>query len=98
MMWTWGASWRGPSTLTLGPGGVCAASGGAVPTSANAEMMILTDARMWPPVVSCGDVTGRPTRARSARNTKPIVREDHEAVAARQCVNALISAGAARAG
>ena len=41
MMWTWAEIWRSPSTLTIGGGGVRATSGGAVPTSASAEMMIL---------------------------------------------------------
>ena len=50
MMWTWAEICLSPSTLTIGAGGVCAASGSAVPTSASAKIMILTDARMGPPV------------------------------------------------
>ena len=50
MMWTWAEICLSPSTLTIGAGGVCAASGSAVPTSASAKIMILTDALMGPPV------------------------------------------------
>jgi hypothetical protein len=51
MMWTWAEICLSPSTLTIGAGGVCAASGSAVPTSASVKIMILMDARMGPPVV-----------------------------------------------
>jgi hypothetical protein len=62
MMLTWGAICLSPSTLTIGPDGVCAMSGGAAAMSANEGTMILNDACMRrSDVLREGCVFGRTT-------------------------------------